>query len=96
LFHEKVQGERQISVKGKEVIADVSKGLVREVPNESCRIVGSETEEDNLPQEIQRLHPSVSWPEGSAPRDSIGMGRPPDTIRINPADYGKIWIDLRE
>ncbi len=46
-------------------------------------------------EEMQRLYPSLSWPAGSAPSDSIGMGGLPDTIRIDPADYGKIWIDLR-
>ena len=46
-------------------------------------------------EEMQRLYPSVSWPRESEPSDSIGMGGLPDTIRIDPADYGKIWIDLR-
>lgn len=46
-------------------------------------------------EELERLYPSVSWPAESAPRDSIGMGGLPDTLRIDPADYGKIWVDLR-
>jgi hypothetical protein len=46
-------------------------------------------------EELQRLYPPVSWPAESAPNDSIGMGDLPDTIRIDPADFGKIWIDLR-
>ncbi len=45
-------------------------------------------------EELERLYPSVSWPHEWEPSDSIGMGGLPDTIRINPADYGKIWIDL--
>ena len=45
--------------------------------------------------EIKRLYPSVVWPAESVPNDSIGMGVCPDTIRIDPADYGKIWIDLQ-
>jgi hypothetical protein len=45
-------------------------------------------------EESERLYPSVSWPLESEPSDSIGMGGLPDTIRIDPADYGKIWIDL--
>jgi len=47
-------------------------------------------------EEAQRLYPPVSWPAESAPSDSIGMGALPDTIRIDPADFGKIWIDLRK
>lgn len=46
-------------------------------------------------EELSRLYPPMSWPGGSARSDSIGMGPLPDTIRIDPADYGRIWIDLR-
>jgi hypothetical protein len=46
-------------------------------------------------EELKKLYPSVSWPVKSAPSDSIGMGDLPDTIHVNAADYGKIWIDLR-
>jgi len=46
-------------------------------------------------EEMERLYPSVSWPAESAPSDSIGMGDLPDTIRVDPADFGTIWIDLR-
>jgi len=46
-------------------------------------------------EEMRRLYPSVSWPAESVPNDSIGMGPLPDTVRIDPADFGKIWIDLR-
>jgi hypothetical protein len=46
-------------------------------------------------EEMKTLYPSVSWPSESPPSDSIGMGGLPDTIRVDPADYGKIWIDLR-
>jgi hypothetical protein len=48
------------------------------------------------PEERKRLYPSVSWPAESSPTDSITMGGGlPDTICIDPADYGRIWIDLR-
>jgi len=48
------------------------------------------------PEELQRMYPSVSWPVGPAPSDSIGMGGGlPDTIYIDAADYGRVWIDLR-
>ena len=46
-------------------------------------------------EELNRLYPTVSWPAELVPNDSIGMGGLPDTIRIDPADYGKIWVDLR-
>ena len=46
-------------------------------------------------KELEKQYPSVFWPAESPPRDSIGMGGLPDTIRIDGADYGKIWIDLR-
>lgn len=45
--------------------------------------------------ERRRQYPSVSWPADSMPNDSITMGKSPDTIRIDPADFGRIWIDLR-
>jgi hypothetical protein len=45
--------------------------------------------------ELRRRYPSVSWPADSMPNDSLGMGMCPDTIRVDPANYGSIWIDLR-
>ena len=45
-------------------------------------------------EERERRYPRLSWPLESAPRDSIGMGPLPDTIHMDPADYGRIWIDL--
>ena len=48
-------------------------------------------------EEMKQLYPSVSWPAESAPNDNIRMGGGlPDTIRLDPADYGEIWIDLRK
>ncbi len=46
-------------------------------------------------EEMKKLYPSVSWPAESPAKDSIGMGGLQDTIQIDAADYGKIWIDLR-
>ena len=46
-------------------------------------------------EEMRKLYPSVYWPGEAPPRDSIGMGGLPDTIRLDPADYGELWIDLR-
>ena len=46
-------------------------------------------------EEMKTLYPNVFWPKTSPPSDSIGMSGLPDTIRVNAADYGKIWIDLR-
>jgi len=48
------------------------------------------------PEERKELYPSVSWPVESAPSDDIRIGGGlPDTIRMDPADYGRIWIDLQ-
>lgn len=46
--------------------------------------------------ELKRRYPSVSWPAGPLPNDPLGTGTCPDTIRVNPADHGQIWIDLGE
>ena len=46
-------------------------------------------------EEMKEIYPSVSWPSESPPGDSIGMGGGlPDTIRVDRADYGSMWIDL--
>ena len=45
-------------------------------------------------EELKRLYPPVRWPSESAPKDSIGGGLP-DTIRVDEADFGRIWIDLQ-
>ena len=48
-------------------------------------------------EEMKQLYPSVSWPAESSPNDNIRMGGGlSDTIRMDPADYGRIWIDLRK
>jgi hypothetical protein len=44
--------------------------------------------------ELKRRYPSVSWPAASTANDAVGMGTCPDTIRVDPKDYGRIWIDL--
>jgi len=47
-------------------------------------------------EEMKARYPPVSWPAESAPGDNIRVGGGlPDTIRIDPADYGRIWNDLR-
>jgi hypothetical protein len=46
-------------------------------------------------EELEKRYPFVSWPLESPPSDTIGQGDLPDSIRVDPADYGKIWIDLR-
>ena len=45
-------------------------------------------------EEMKRLYPAVVWPAESMPDNSTGMGLP-DTIRIDPEDFGTIWIDLQ-
>jgi len=46
-------------------------------------------------EEMRTLYPPVSWPAESPPHDAIGMGDLPNTIQVDAADFGKIWIDLR-
>jgi hypothetical protein len=45
-------------------------------------------------EERRRRYPALYWPTEPAPDDSIGMGKWPETIRSDAADFGKIWIDL--
>jgi hypothetical protein len=46
-------------------------------------------------EELEKRYPSVLWPSNSTPIDSI-VGGLPDTIRVDSADYGRIWIDLQK
>jgi hypothetical protein len=46
-------------------------------------------------EELRERYPSVAWPVGSRPRDSIGPGGLPDTLHVEATDYGRVWIDLR-
>jgi hypothetical protein len=46
------------------------------------------------PEERKRQYPTLYWPTEPAPDDSIGMGKWPETIPLEPADFGTIWIDL--
>lgn len=47
-------------------------------------------------EELIKRYPFVFWPSESPPSDGIGQGGLPDSIRVDPADYGRIWIDLRK
>lgn len=46
--------------------------------------------------ERKKKYPSLFWPEGSGPDNPLNRGACPDTIRYDPADFGKIWIDLEK
>ena len=46
-------------------------------------------------EERKKQYPSLFWPEGSEQDNPLNMGSCPDTITIDPADFGKIWIDLK-
>lgn len=46
-------------------------------------------------EELKRQFPRLSWPSKSVPNDSLSMGESPETINIDPADFGTIWIDLQ-
>jgi hypothetical protein len=45
-------------------------------------------------EEIERRYPAVRWPAERASSDSLGGGRWPEALRVEPADFGRIWIDL--
>jgi hypothetical protein len=46
-------------------------------------------------EEIDRLYPPVSWPAESGLENSLFMRGCPETISVDPEDFGEIWIDLR-
>jgi len=46
-------------------------------------------------EERIRQYPSLFWPEGSGENHPLNRGNCPDTIRVDLADFGKIWIDLQ-
>jgi len=46
--------------------------------------------------ELRKKYPPVFWPAESMPNDSIGMGMSPEIITVDPANFGKIWIDLKK
>jgi hypothetical protein len=46
-------------------------------------------------EERKKRYPSLLWPEGSGPDHPLNRGNCPDTVRVDPADFGKIWIDLQ-
>jgi len=45
-------------------------------------------------EERKTRYPSLFWPEGSGPEHPLNRGACPDTVRVDSADFGKIWIDL--
>jgi hypothetical protein len=45
-------------------------------------------------EERKRRYPPFSWPAGSGPTHPMNTGACPDTIRVDPNDFGSIWIDL--
>jgi hypothetical protein len=81
---------------------NVGPGRFVELPsvrvNGGLMIARGDPREDELMalsrEEMKRLYPPVVWPAESAPNGSSGAGLP-DTITIDPADFGRIWIDLQ-
>jgi hypothetical protein len=45
-------------------------------------------------EERGKRYPSLFWPQGSGETHPLNQGPLPDTILVDPADFGKIWIDL--
>lgn len=46
-------------------------------------------------EELDGRYPAVYWPTAPAPEGGLGRGAWPDTLRVDPARFGRIWIDLR-
>lgn len=46
-------------------------------------------------EKLMELYPFVYWPKSSPPMDAIGMSGLPKKIRVDPSDFGGIWVDLR-
>jgi hypothetical protein len=46
-------------------------------------------------EEREKQYPSLFWPEGSDESNPLNRGTCPDTLRLDPTDFGKIWIDLQ-
>jgi hypothetical protein len=45
-------------------------------------------------EERDSLFPTVAWPAESASKDSPVSGLP-DTVRVDTANFGRIWIELQ-
>jgi hypothetical protein len=45
-------------------------------------------------EERKEQYPTLYWPAPPVPNDSLNSGYCPETIRIDPTNWGKIWIDL--
>jgi len=46
-------------------------------------------------EERKEKYPSLFWPDGSGEDHPLNRGQCPDTVRVDPADFGKLWIDLK-
>ena len=45
-------------------------------------------------EERKNRYPALIWPAPPVPNDSLNRGLCPETIKIDPAGWGRIWIDL--
>jgi hypothetical protein len=46
-------------------------------------------------EERKKQYPSLFSPEGSDETHPLNRGPLPDTLLVNPADFGQIWLDLQ-
>jgi hypothetical protein len=45
-------------------------------------------------EERKRKYPTLYWPSEDKPNDAVGSGRSHETLSLDPAAWGAIWIDL--
>lgn len=49
----------------------------------------------SLPLEERKAkYPTLYWPTENEPNDAVGSGRSPETLNLDSASWGTIWIDL--
>jgi hypothetical protein len=47
-------------------------------------------------EERKKQYPTLFWPVLPVPDDSVNSGFSPETISVDPTDWGRIWIDLKK
>ena len=45
-------------------------------------------------EERKKRYPSFRWPEGLGEDHPMNRGNCPDTIHVDPSDFGSIWVDF--
>jgi hypothetical protein len=47
-------------------------------------------------EERMKRYPTINWPNLPEPDPSVNAGNNPETIKVDPTGWGRIWIDLRK